>query len=586
MKKSILKSVVSVFAAATMAITSANIVLAENDYLSYTNDFSSASGVTVSDNLNYTTANRDDIVMVVTDGVLKTTRKMYDYQESEYRSNSAKASIALGKSFSEGKIQAKFDFTFDEDSERSFGFVFDGYHTARADAGVVISKSHARLLRTNGASTWLPFNEDTSEWIQGGVTYTATISLDIATAKYTISIVNKNNPSDAKSKSAVFDWGGTEAGPITGVSFYSSRTEDKGLGVIVFDNLSVDAYTETNYVINSIYRDSNGFETNKQMDGYTFKGYTLSKLTNIPAPANASFITASYDGYERMIGASVKPVAELDGTPVNADVTGDTVKSFVLDMSNADPLVPVYQYADPATTMRKLDFEFDGNYKVGDPYQRGVTADFVADIDTYGISYNNTWAGVGYEKVLDGENNVLRVERSVFKSGNTYYYYKDGAWVQDTIGAENNNLTIKFDKTADKTKLTFKFKFAGTDNVSQVQRIAILMGAQTVHISRDQEGSGSVNLALAGTGCTWSDMKDNEWYTFTGEITPSGFTCSVAGEFDSGYAVKRGTSTTAGTAISRVEIGSPRDLDTISMSLAEVKTPTSVWYIDDVVVEY
>lgn len=596
MKKSILKSVVSVFAAATMLITSANLVLAENDYMSYSNDFSSATGVTVNSRVNGD-GKTGDIVVEVTDGVLKNTRYRYNMEDGS-KAESGKASIVFDKSFSAGKVQAEFDFETDN-VNRAFLVSFDGYQT-KADSGLLIYSSNARLVYPNGSSFSEPvyYNEDQSQWIEANEGYTLTVTLDIASAMFDIKLVKISDPTQVKTfKISIPDdkWGSATKNAVTGLSIWTLRAQDTANGTMIFDNLSVDAYTETNYEVNSIYRSTDGLETNKKMDGYTFKGLTVSKLTNIPAPANASFITASYDGSGRMINAVANKLSELGSTPVNADVEGNTVKSFVLDMSNANPLMPVYQHGsatEPTTTVRKVDF--DEGF-VTPPVNNSTWGKFDM-MTTYGIYYHMLWPGVAYTQVTEGDNKALKVERSTFRytedGSKVHFSYNtaNGEWKTEAENG-NNHFILMLGGETNSAKISFKFKFAGSENATQTQRMDIKLdntslsnSTKIIGITRNQSGAGGVSFGT--TGCSWTDMKANEWYTFTAEITSAGaFTCSVAGNFDSGYAVKKGSSVNAIDTASYLSIGSPRDGDIVPRN-QEIKTPTSVWYIDDVVVEY
>ncbi len=563
MKKSILKSVVSVFAAATMLITSANLVLAENDYMSYSNDFSSASGVTVDNRVNGD-GRVDDIVMAVENGVLTSTRTRTDKDDGTTRAESGTASIEFGKSFLTGKIQTKFDFKFEGGTNQGILVVFNGY-SSKVDAGVGIKKDTAQLLRPSGSSAWLSYNDEGTAWIQDGVEYTATITLDIDSDRFTVNIVNKSNASDTWTKSAIYDhtnsYGFTK-GSITGITFRSDRNVDKGTGTMTFDNLSVDAYTESNYEVNSVYRSADGIETNKKVDGYALKGYTLSKLTNF-ANSNANFITAAYDSEGRMINAVAKPVSEVESTPVNADVEGATVKSFVLDMTNANPLMPVYQYADPETTVRKWDF--------GEDYTPSATA-----------------AGATATK----DNGALKIERTAFNANSADWTWTGSEW-DEASGTSNLKNAFALGETVRSFKLTFKVKFDKNENEAGQQSIDITFDDDApISITRTQDGTVGFGHFYASDGwiSNFCKLDADVWYDITLDAT-------LANPFKAVWTISRDGAVVASTTktvwkdrssgASVINIGSRRGNDIISSSRLETdKTHSSVWYIDDVVVEY
>lgn len=588
MKKSVYKIANLAIAAVVMLIVSvsASTAFAENNYTSKQWDFSSATGITCTNNIS-ATANGN--VMQVTDGVLKYTRT--HFHTSSTPSSSSKALIPLDKTFSEGKVQAKFDFKLTGSVNQSFVASFDGYQ-GKDDTGILIGKSWVKLIYPAGnqsSAQW--YNSDKTRWLLDDTEYTATIVLDIASGKYTLTIAKKSDASVVKTMtfSIGTNWGSYTKGAVKGISFWSLRGEDKGddtatSSVLIVDNLSVDAYTETNYEIGSVYRSTDGLETNKKTDGYSFKGVSLSRLTNFADPANAGLITASYAS-TRMEDVLITPLSDIGTAPVHADISGDTVKSFIFDMNTAVPFVDSYQYADPATTVRKIDFEEDFAEL---PTSSSGFLDTSA-MTTYGINKHVTWPGVTYAKVSEGDNGVLRVRRSTFRNSTPINYYwvaADNAWKKDAPEPGNSYFTVKLDKAAAPVEVSFKFKFEGTENSSQTQKIAVTMGGKLVLISRDQSGSGKIECGYSGTSCSWSDMKAGEWYTFTGKITETGFTCSVKGDFTSGYATKTGSNTQTASVSDNVQIGSNRGEDIISVSLEEVKTTASVWYIDDVVIKY
>ena len=391
MKKSIFKSIVSTMMAVAMIITNIAVVSAEEVTTSYTYDFSTSTGVVITDNLNGNKPQRSDIVMEITDGVLKATRTAYDYQTSGYRSNSAKAAMAFGKTFSKGTVKAQFDFTITGEGNQGILVSFDGYSPAGTNEGVVIRRELIQLLRPNGVSTWLNYNTDESDWIQDGVPYTVTITLDIATAKYTVNIVNKNNTSDAITKGGIQDFAGYSKGDITGIVFYSPRNTDMGTGVMTFDNLKVDIQTPANAAETIDWE----IISNNQPQTEVLDKLNLVKNMKVGSTDYAIQWESSDTSAISANGVVTPGETEKTVTLTATDTAGNQ-KQFAVT-------VP------PASVMEKylVRANFD-NYALGDARKAMY---WTHKYNAYNTCYTN------FNVVEDGDKNALRVERTVFKSG-------------------------------------------------------------------------------------------------------------------------------------------------------------------------
>ena len=425
MKKSIFKSIVSTMMAVAMVITNIAVVSAEEVTTSYNYDFSNSTGVVITDNLNGNKPQRSDIVMEITDGVLKATRTAYDYQTSGYRSNSAKAAMAFGKTFSKGTVKAQFDFTITGEGNQGVLVSFDGYSPAGTNEGVVIRRELIQLLRPNGVSTWLNYNTDESDWIQDGVPYTVTITLDIATAKYTVNIVNKNNTSDARTKGGIQNFAGYSKGDITGIVFYSPRNTDMGTGVMTFDNLKVDIQTPANAAETIDWE----MISNNQPQTEVLDKLNLVKNMKVGSTDYAIQWESSDTSAISANGVVTPGETEKTVTLTATDTAGNK-KQFTVTVPSASVMEKYLVRAN-----------FD-NYALGDARKAMY---WTHKYHAYNTCYTN------FNVVEDGDKNALHVERTVFKSGG----YKDqtGATVEgvnDPDASDRIMPAMKANITADK----------------------------------------------------------------------------------------------------------------------------------------
>ena len=589
MKKMISKKLVSLLAAATMLLTSASVVFAANDYTSESgNQWPATAG-----SANGCVHTVDD------DGVLTSTRTLFRNLDTgkEYGANAegtaweptaetkiydASTTWELDKELSTGKAQAKFNVKFDGGAGQRIHVYFAGYY---ANTGVRIQKNRISALINGGAygHTECTFADET--W------YTVTVTLDMNKKIMSYTVTDKTTGTDIASGSRDFSstiTGATSA--VTGLTFTSpaaydhtnrnaetvTATDGYPASVWHIANVTYDAYTETNYVIDSVWRNTSGISINKETAYYNYQGMTLTRLTNFDDPANASFITAGYDEEDRMGNAVVTPLSAMGATPVNPNV-GEyaTVKSFIMDTNTATPFVKAYSYATPATTKKWFDFETGYSAPTGD-------------------------AGVTFTKVEDGtDNNALKIERSMFRNSKNYSWVNN-AWTEDTTTTfANKAQELQFGATVKEFELSFRLKFDGTENGAGRQAACIWLGelsGSPIGIRRAANGTVTLthnNGNWASSVCT---MNAGEWYDFTMAVTVNG-TVNIAWTIEKdGKVIATANKDLANvsnvtTGYGKVNIGSRRDDDLIVTSTTEVtaentKTTTSVWYIDDLAVKY
>ena len=624
MKNSILKKIVSVFAVATMLITSTAVALAENDYASQTSDCSAKTnwglGGTSSTGFKHT----------ITDGMFRSERTIFRKGGTWYKADgnggmttatespNAISTYVFGgqKTFTKGMIQAKFDFMFEGGTGQSISAAINGTtdHSAY-NAGIRIYKDNLRMWYPTDAVGSAIYYDAIKTVLTDGAWYTCTMSYDID--KRVIKATITGNGLSFSTSTTITDSGWPtktvdgktvprDKGNISGIRFCSYRDFDQfdavtGKSVWYIDNVSIDAYTKTNYEIESIYKSADGIETNKNVDGFDLKGYTFSKLTNFNTPASARFVTASYDGTGRMINAIAKPIPAA-GTPVVTTVDeGTTIKPFVFDMSNAGPLTTEYKYADPSVTVRSVDFNEGCSV---------ITTQDKGTITTHG---NYNYPVADKDVVVGTENGALKFERSVFRegSGSTakgYHYDENGTKVMhttdDAIAHTQSHYKLKFDKTVNSAHASLRFKFAGIDATGYGQMITISFGngdntpgEVLLRINRKPDGSGILYSGAypslsALTTWTAGEMKADTWYTF--DFTYTYDTTAAKGKITNGTITGNGFSKTFskdGVSVdipqnfNYITIFSHRDSDRASTAdTATIKT--SVWYIDDLKVEY
>lgn len=501
----------------------------------------------------------------------------------------ANYSFANSKTFTKGTVQTKFDFAFEEDSNQciTIGFIGASATNSSHYVGARIFRDNIRFWfpKNDGTSSSIYYNAEKTKLPCDKTWYTGILKYDMDSKVIALSLKSRDDDSFSFTrKFSIGDttqyWGSDTPGAISGVTFASYRGIDQSVisttpnpatSVWYIDNVSLDAYTETNYAINSVFRNAAGVETNKADEGFDFKGFTLNKFTNVADSADARFITASYANDGRMIEAVAKPLSEVGSVPVNADITGDKVKSFILGMNDAKPYVDAYEYADPATTVRKYDFE------------EGYTAP-------------GTGNGMAITKVAEGDNNIIKFERTGFGSGYRIAY-TDGEWKQTTDSPDAKWVTLPLGETVTSYEASFKLKFAGFDNPSGYQSCQFNLGKpdSAALIQRKSDGKISVSTDYDGGKSDMFVLGENEWCEVTIKVA-LGAQTKVDWTFKKDGVVVATFSQTvdrqnlsAGT--SSVYIGSRRDNDMIGLAKDKTdftgyNTTSSVWYIDDLVVKY
>lgn len=604
-KKSITQVLVSVFAAAVMVITSTASVFADNVY-------TSESG-----NQWETPASKNGCVHTVSeDGELTSTRtkfrnlgsgKYYEAVNGTWTAlEDQETSIPVAESewlaenqtIATGKAQAKFDFKFDGGAGQRIMFRWRGYNS---NLGVRFQKSGAQRIKLNGVP-----DQNIQVALNDNVWYTAIIVLDLATAEQTVTIKNGSETI----AEGVLPLRDGETAPtekaVTGLCFkspadldYTNRVNadvtevDYPASVWHIRNVSYDAYTETNYALENVYKSTDGMVTNKSGEGFALQGLALTRFTNFAVPANTSLITASYDANKRMVDAEVTNLSQVGTTPVPVGVEGATVKSFILDMDTAKPFVNVYDHATvPTTTVRSADYN-DNGFTL-------AQVNSASNTTTHARYHENPDA---VDSSITVDNGALKFERSQIKgSSNTEvltWGLDETTQTEKVIAvesrSENNRYMVKLDKTATAVNGSFRFKFAGVDHPKGDQQIEVTLGSPQYFIRIQRKADGTSNIYHYFSSQSLGTMKANEWYTLDFSYDGSTITYTVTGDLgtktsasgtfnkNSGYTV---------TSFSDVRIGSDRDRD-LAFPKSELETPTtgwktrtSVWWIDDVVVKY
>lgn len=547
----------------------------------------------------------------------------------------ANAGVANAKKFNTGVIQAKFDFAFGGDASQCISV---GFTDKKVDATAGANFLGARIYRDNirfwwpnkdGASDPIYFDEDhtklgcgTSDYTDAPW-YTAVLSYDMDRDVIALSIKSRGNDSfsfadefsvkDTADKTYIGTYLASGVNTVAFASFRGidqsvvSTTPNPAFSKWYIDNVSLDAYTETNYELTNTYTSGDGIKSNVQSTGFTLDGITLSRLTNVLDPANASLITASYDGTGRMIAAQSKSLSQIGEDAEDITVSGDTIKSFILDTNTARPYINVFTGGIPATTERSIDFEDDfklNTFKSTTPYAGGNGAGGLT-----GLHACNTNKSATMSLVTEGNNTVLKSERKEFRSANGWYY-NDGVYTPVASETEKNAIEhsayfIRLGKTVTPSegslKGSIKFKFAGSDIPSAWQEIDLNVGTgdgvateRLIRIRRKVDGSGQVRTAANEIPFTWDEnkyMRENEWYTLDFEIQSSKVYLTIKGIFGKTtptYGTLSGNHNHGGPAsFDYFSILSHRDNDfNVSTVPTEGTTQSSVWYIDDIKLEY
>lgn len=369
-------------------------------------------------------------------------------------------------------------------------------------------------------------------------------------------------------------------------------------------NVEYDAFSKSNYEISSVYKSADGVVSNVETADIPFRGFAVNRLTNIADPANASFITASYDGNGRMENVAVTPLANALTQTNHSTITGATVKSFVLDTDTAAPYAEVYQASEtaPEKTVRSIDFNDGCTVNTLDNKNNIINQGY------YLHNLNDTDVSMGIE------NGALRVERSVFRKSSQGYHYDengnivlhtkaDGSKADDAVDHYGSFYMMRFDKVVSTAHVSMKFKFAGLDEqTGGSQMITITFGKDNgnpgeylVRITRNKDGSGNMRNGFNGMGATWNagEMKADTWYSI--DFTYTYDATTETGSVTDGTLVGDGINKSFKAAkvaydipktFNFLAIFSHREYDRAATADSGVSTKTSVWYIDDLKVEY
>lgn len=643
MKNSILKKIVSILATTAIIATSTTLVLADNKYASQTHDCSTAAKWT---NVNGGMANTG-CEQTITDGMLRSERSVMrggarSYVDPAYSNAEGKDETVNftadgnggwvktdagcnvqesilnldDKTISKGIAQAKFKFKFMGGAGQRINFMFYGY---AGQTGIQIGKTSAYPIWPNGtygAGAAYRVNYTTltdGEWY----ILTATLNLDKKTLSYTVEDEAKTWSVSNSTAIPNDKWGSyTTTGPLTSLAFRSGRDQDTTetiaeggsslhpTSVWYVDDIEFDRYTETNYSASNVYKSADGLVSSEPVEGFEYKGVDFKRLTRIADPLNASFITAAYDADGRMESVKATSLSALTNGIYNSEIAGNTVKSFVFDMGTANPYMPTSE-----KTIRSIDFN------------DGCTVTTTTNknaIPTQGYYFNNgtkiTDMNVGIE---DG---ALRFERTAFRMSSQGYHYDEdgnrilhvddkGTKLDDTSGHMTQNYGINLGKEVSSIKASLKFKFAGITDASGNQLITVSLGKEAYNpneyllcIRRSADGSGKIFNDYNGTGTSFAagQLKANEWYTleftydYNGSYEAAKMSAKVTGDFNTGITETRtvinnitpGSNSKVGQPINFFGIFSHRERDRATTAEKTTGTTTSVWYIDDIVLEY
>ena len=644
MKKSIFKKLVSVVSVLAMVISCTATVFAAYECASQESDLSNEANWKKGGSVT-------GCVQSITDGVLTSNATIRYINGSWNKADGADGwtsaserqnirstySFADSKTFTSGKIQAKFDFKLSGATGQCITIGMQGSTDADGQyVGVRILGDNMRYVYPSGQASnqyWY----DTSEAhtpLTPGVWYTATIIYDIDTKmmsfKMTGNGVNYSSSESitGKDSGGVNDkWKGRTEGAISGISFVSERYVDNfdsatGASVWYIDNVELDA--GIGYAMEAVYTSGDGVVANAAGTGINFDGIKFSALTRIAAPANTRFITATYDGDNRMVSADVKPLSDVLGTMINPDELDATAKSFVLDTDTATPYMAAcnYTFATPATTVRKIDFDsnnfvltrFNGDSAYTELGAKGLAADKVHGSNYDGVDQAYTGTAMSVVTEADG-NKVLKSERSRWANTATSsqaYRLNTTNTTFVTLGSApvHCGYYVRLGETASTLEGSFKFKFNGSSFESGYQEIQVILGTgdnsttdNQIRIRRSALGNGQIR-EKGGNAMNWTAddyMRTDEWYTFDFKYTGSKLTGTVSGNF--GKDTKTYLSKSFNLSVSNcptsfdyVGIVSHRAWDYIA-SYADAMTDktavptaettnTSIWYIDDIVFKY
>lgn len=645
MKNSIFKKLVSVVSVLAMVISCTATVFAANECASQESDLSNTTNWKAGGTVT-------GCVQTITDGALKSNATVR-YVNSGWNSTDGEGgwtsaserqnikstySFADSKTFTSGKIQAKFDFKLSGATGQCITIGLQGSTDAEGQyVGIRILGDNMRYLYPSGQASnqyWY----DTSEAhtpLTAGVWYTATIIYDIDTKMMSFKMTGDDvNYSSSESitgtdSGGVNDkWKGRTEGAISGVSFASERYVDNfdlatGASVWYIDNVELDA--GIGYAMEPVYSSGDGVVANAAGTGINFDGVKFSALTRIAAPANTRFITATYDATTgRMKDATVQTLSEAAASMITPAETTDTVKSFVLDRDTATPYMDAcdYTFAAPETTVRKIDFDsnnftltrFNGEASYSELGAKGLAADKLHGSNYDGVDQAYTGTAMSVVTEADG-NKVLKSERARWcdtaSSSNKYRFVSsDTAFKSMNADCFHCGYYVRLGEQVSTLEGSFKFKFNGSSFSSGYQEIQVILGTgdnsttdNQIRIRRSANGNGQIR-EKGGNAMNWTVdeyMRTDEWYTFDFTYTGSKLTGTVSGNFGKDtktYLSKSFNLSVSGcpTSFDYVGIVSHRAWDYI-VSYADAMTNatavptadtinTSIWYIDDIVFEY
>ena len=533
--------------------------------------------------------------------------------------------FANGKSFAKGKVQAKFDFKFNGTVGQGIGVGLQGATNAPSNyVGVRIHNTDARAwYPTDLTSNPIYYNKD-QEALTPNKWYTCLMQYDIDLQVLKVTITDDDgmnftftddiseNESDGDSK-----WGSRTPGAIQGLSFSSYRdidifgtigetgSSEPGSSEWCIDNIELDA--GVGYKAENVYSSGDGLKTEAVEDGFNFDGIKLSRLTRIADPANTSFVTAAYAGDGRMTEAVATPLSQIGTTPINADITGASIKSFVLGMDTATPYMAPYTYTTSDKTVRKVDFE--DNFRLNTFDSGSLNANNIANLAENLLHGHAKSAGYSMSVVNDNGNNVLKSERSYFRSSSGYWRYdgETNAFVKLGVEPKHGFYFVRMGKDATQLEGWFRVKFNGSDFSSALQGLEVNLGNDSSAVGeyflrffRKADGSGEIRSGFGTTvlNLTAGQLNENEWYNVHFTFNGTTLNADLTGRFGTGTTIttKNGSakdSTMKGKTFDYVAIGSHRDWDyAVSYAGYPNATPTastrntSVYYIDDIRLEY
>lgn len=633
MKNSIFKKLVSVVSVLAMTVTCTATAFAAYECASQESDLSSTANWTAGGSVT-------GCVQSIKDGVL-TSNATIRYvnggwnkadgaggwtSASERQTVKTTYKFANNETFTSGKFQAKFDFKLDSVTGPCITVgVLGSSDYADLPVGVRIFGSNARWLYPNGTASdqnWYDTSEAHATLINAGEWYTATVVYDIDAEKIQVKLTGNGLNYTAATTLTEANWGNRTHGAVSGVCFISDRYSDQfgsaedstpGASVWHIDNVEIDA--GIGYAMEPVYSSGDGVVSNAAGTGINFDGVKFSALTRIAAPANTRFVTATYDGDNRMVSADVKPLADVVGTMIDPAELDATAKSFVLDMDTAVPYMAAcdYDFAAPEKTVRKIDFD-SNNFVVnrfnGDSAYTELGAKGLAAGKVHGSNYDGVdqaFTGTDMSVFTEaGGNKVLKSERSRWANPATSsqaYRLNTTNNTFVTLGSApmHCGYYVRLGETVSALKGSFKFKFNGSSFSSGYQEIQVILGngdnATTdnmIRIRRAADGTGQFRTKNTGGVNFTGTMAANEWYTLDFEIKDSKFYYTLTG---SGINMAGNiTDAVLNMSFDYVGIVSHRAWDYI-VSYADAitnatavptteTTNTSIWYIDDIVFEY